>query len=64
MKTELKEIMFENGKEYVCLKTINLDGEKYYTEGYKYKCPSDNCLTDNTGCDLFITTNYLHHFFE
>ncbi len=61
---ELKPIMFEKGKSYKCLKTLNIMGIVYFIQGNEYECKTDNCLVTELGEENFITHNYLPYFFD
>lgn len=62
MARELKEIMFEKGKTYKCVKGINFGNQGLFIEGHSYECPSNNCLIDENRKDLFVPMNLINNF--
>ena len=53
--------MFEKGKSYKCNSSLKIGGDSF-TKGNEYISPSDNCLIDDNGTELFITMDYLKYF--
>lgn len=58
-----REIMIEKGDRVECKRSIIANGIEYFTQNEFYNCPETNCLTANTGEDLFVQADYLPYFY-